>query len=647
MWAKQADPTMVRVRLSAGAPMKSNREHCVPAGQPDGNPADTSVCGADSRPGRRLRSFLPWLGLSCGSGVLLYLAFPPVDLWPVSYVALVPLFVAVCGCSSGKRAALCGLAGGLVAYLPGLVWLSSVTVGGWIALALYLSAYLAATGLLARYFRGRYPRIWPLLIAMAWAGLELVRGRLATGFPYLIYGYTQYRFTALVQLTAVIGVYGVSFVLVFFNASAAALALVLFERRRAGRSAAARPALHMLAAALLLICVCAVLGALWASRVPLRAGPRVGVVQQNIPRIVSELIPPPEVRHATREVERLFREMGAERFWQVCDTLEPYRILEVYHAAYYERIRREIEKAARLSRTLEGHGIRLLVWPESTVEVPLNVAPDVIPDEGSRRVQAFALRTLAGLGQSMDCYMLIGAPSWYPQSEGYVQYVHYGTMVRHFGNSAIFLTPRGEFAGRYDKMHLVPFGEYVPLREWLPFLQKLTPMTRQITPGREAVIFELPLRGGGVVRFGTLVCYEDVVPELVREFRRKGAQVLVNITDEGWYRPPGELKQHLAMAVFRAVETRTTLVRAANTGISCFIDPRGVIYALVRKEVDGRTRIRDVEGARSANVFLSDATTPYVRFGDVFAWACLILAVAVPAARMFIPRRPAGRHGRS
>jgi apolipoprotein N-acyltransferase len=332
--------------------------------------------------------------------------------------------------------------------------------------------------------------------------------------------------------------------------------------------------------------------------------------------------------------------MGLAEFRRLKDEIEAYRILDAHHAKAYERIRRDIEKAARLSKTLEGEDIRLLVWPESTVGVPLNIAPHLNPDERSRAVQLFARGTLGHLGQAMDCYMLVGAPSWYRLSDGYIDYVYYDTTRKDFGNSAILLTPEGEFAGRYDKMHLVPFGEYVPLRDWLPFLEKLTPMAREITPGPEAVVFELPLRNGRTVRFGVLICYEDVVPELVRVFRQKGAQFLVNITDEGWYRPPGELKQHLAMAVFRAVETRTTLLRAANTGISCFIDPRGVIYARVQKQVGGRARIRNVEGARSAPVRLTDQITPYVRFGDVFAWACLIPSVAVPAARMLIARRP-------
>ena len=190
-------------------------------------------------------------------------------------------------------------------------------------------------------------------------------------------------------------------------------------------------------------------------------------------------------------------------------------------------------------------------------------------------------------------------------------------------------SPEGEFEGRYDKMKLVPFGEYIPLRDALPFLQVFTPMTRELTPGDRPVVFTLPGEGEEV-GLGPLICYEDVFPSLTRAFRRKGADVLVNLTDEGWYRIPGELGQHLAMAVFRAVETRTSVVRAANTGISCFIGPRGEIYARLKPHH---------EGALAAHVRLCKASTPYVRHGDVFAIACLVLSLAALGTLAALRRR--------
>jgi apolipoprotein N-acyltransferase len=198
----------------------------------------------------------------------------------------------------------------------------------------------------------------------------------------------------------------------------------------------------------------------------------------------------------------------------------------------------------------------------------------------------------------------------------------YGPEVsERYSNSAFFFSPEGRVLGRYDKMHLVPFGEFVPLRGWLPFLQVLTPMNRDTVPGRKPVLFDVvPADGGAPVRVGALICYEDVFPYLAREFRRRGAQVLVNISDEGWYGELGELRQHVALAVFRAVETRVTVVRAANTGISCFIDPSGRIYATARRATDGRSQL--VRAAAAAPVRLSARQTLYVRIGDAFAALC-------------------------
>jgi len=537
------------------------------------------------------------LAFSVTGGVLIYLSFPPVDLWPLAYVALVPVVVAGLLSPSRRGAALCGAVCGLVAYLPALFWLSSVSMGGWIGLAIYLALYVVLAVLLVRGMRPHHAVLWPLLAACGWVALELVRARSATGFPWLLYGYTQYRAVPLIQVAAVTGVYGVSFLLVLLNVSLAEMVVGALERKRS--RAPLRPAAFAMWVPLscALIAGALGLGVLAARGVAMRRGPVVGIVQQNFPRNVSEVFGP-------RSIE------------------------EVYAA-----VRAEIAAAGRLSDSL-GPDVQLLVWPETTVQVPLNIAPSLNPDARSRSVQEFALTTLARLGREKKCYMLVGAAAWFPRDSGYIERVLYDTTVRHFGNSAMLFDPRGKFVERYDKVHLVPFGEYVPLRSVLPFLQVFTPMTRDITPGSDYVVFKAPLGGREEARFSALVCYEDVVSELVRRFCREGADFLVNVTDEGWYRPRGELEQHVPMAVFRAVETRTTIVRAANTGISCFISPRGEIYGVLR---------RDVEGAIAAPVWLCDERPPYVRLGDWFACLCGVVGLLLPLAE-HVRRRLRQRH---
>ncbi len=317
--------------------------------------------------------------------------------------------------------------------------------------------------------------------------------------------------------------------------------------------------------------------------VEITEGPTVGVVQQNIPRIVSAIYDPDK--------------SDEDRWREAAD---------------------EAQRCAQLTARLREEDVRLMAWPETSIYVPLDLPPKLFL-EPYRGFHQQAVGLFRELGRDMGCHFLVGAPSLVsPEKAALLRGSPYGAQAgKEYGNSAIMISPQGEYVARYDKIRLVPFGEYIPLREVFPFLARLTPIPRELTPGWERVVFSLPAaEGTGETRFSALVCYEDVFPGLCREFRRQGAQFFVNITDEGWYDIPGELRQHLAMAVFRAVETRTTVVRAANTGISCFIDPRGEVYA----ELPAMT-----EGALAAPVYLCDVTTPYVRYGDAFAWACLAL----------------------
>ena len=555
-----------------------------------GKTEDTSAREAESPPGNR-RPAYP-VALSALSGLLVYLSFPPRDLWFLAYVALVPLMVAVAQARSWKGAGLCGLVGGLLAYAAGLVWLADVSPIGWVGLALYLTLYLLALTFLLRSFRRGFPRAWPLLVAAAWVGLELIRAKLGTGFPWLFIGHTQYRFTALIQIAAAAGAYGVGFLVVLVNAAAAATILGLCGLPH-DRPQARRPAVRVMIASLSALAACSLIGWAMGASVVMREGPRVGVVQQNVPRLVSQIT-------AATTREKLCGEM-----------------------------RDEIARAMALSVPFRHNPVDMIVWPETTIQVPLNAESSGYLYPESQAVQDFAYLMLRHIGQDQGCHLLVGAPYLCVGALGDDRFTGFDTTVTNFSNSAYLFSPDGKELDRYDKIHLVPFGEYVPLRDKLPFLEKLTPMTRDLTPGKRARVFDLE-RPVGKTRFGVLICYEDVVPALVRKFRRRGAQFLVNMTDEGWYRRPGELKQHLPMAVFRAVETRTTVVRAANTGISCFINPRGQVYAAVQERVEGRVRTTNVEGAAAAPVFICDHVPPYVTVGDTFAVLCLVVAIAAP-----------------
>jgi apolipoprotein N-acyltransferase len=253
-----------------------------------------------------------------------------------------------------------------------------------------------------------------------------------------------------------------------------------------------------------------------------------------------------------------------------------------------------------LSRRVAEESPALLVWPETATPTPL-------ARDGA--LQAL-LRSLA---QSLGAPIVVGS----------IDVEGTGPLV--FRNSAYLLTERG-IEGRYDKMHLVPFGEYVPLSGVIGFVRGWAEFISELEAGSSTVVFP-----GPPAPFGVVICYEGIFPELVRDFARNGARLIVNITNDAWFGRTSGPMQHLAMYPFRAVEHRTSVVRAANTGISAFIAPSGQII--------GRLALyeRDV---LTTSVPLRTRTTLYTRFGDWIAYLGFAVTAAALGARA-LKRAPA------
>lgn len=263
-----------------------------------------------------------------------------------------------------------------------------------------------------------------------------------------------------------------------------------------------------------------------------------------------------------------------------------------------------IKKYFRMTQEALKDSPDLIIWPESAVQDYL-----VIEKEG-----------YANAGYLVDFTQEINKPLLL----GMV-----GLDSQNFYNSAVLFSQDGEIVQRYDKLHLVPFGEYIPLRAALPFLEVVVPIG-DFTAGREYVVFETSnaLSGTGQKpetrnKFSVLICFEDVLPNLARNFVKKGAGFLVNITNDAWFGDTPEPYQHLAASVFRAVENRVSVVRAANTGVSCFISPQGDIYSKVS---NGKKKNTFVEGYISDTVYLSAGSSIYNKYGDVFIWLCFLIA---------------------
>ncbi|GAX61314.1 apolipoprotein N-acyltransferase [Candidatus Scalindua japonica] len=204
-------------------------------------------------------------------------------------------------------------------------------------------------------------------------------------------------------------------------------------------------------------------------------------------------------------------------------------------------------------------------------------------------------------------------------------------------NTAFYFDRNGSYINRYDKIYLVPFGEFIPFEKWLSFFSYLVPYSVSLSGGEQRTIFELDTgKGSRNCKFGVIICYEDTVASLVRKFRKDGADFMINITNDAWFHNSSELDQHLAVMVFRAVENRTSITRAANSGISSFIAPNGEIYDYLHS----KKKYKEIEGILCNKIrFENSANSWYTNHGDVFAISCVsvtaVLFLAALTKRIF------------
>ena len=500
---------------------------------------------------------LSFFALPIVTGAVLWLSFPGGgEIWPLLFVALIPLLLAVRGESPG-RAAVAGLIAGLAHFLPLLYWIVIVlgrygglpwfiSIPALLLLALYMSLYMAAFAVLARAILLNVPAILALwLVPALWVGLDWLRGALFTGFPWMDLGYGLYQTPLLIQVADLAGHHGVTYLIVFSNV----LLLFLFGTGR-------RFAENLLLAG----CGLGLLGG---------AGAYSGMKLTEITSMISS---PETVRMKIGIVQGNIDQSIKWSPSQQQITVDTYLALTE-------------------SLLVEASPPSLVVWPETA-----------LPFYPPFNDQMGPLKNLVAGGETA---LLAGAP-WYEIID------RQNRKVKYY-NSALLLSPDGEYAGTYYKTHLVPFGEYVPLKRLLPFLEPLVEAVGDFSAGT----IERPLVWQEA-KTGILICFESVFPELSRQWVQAGANILVNLTNDAWYGKSSAPHHSLAMAVLRAVETRRSLIRSANTGISAFVDPVG--------EIDDRSGLFEPWAAAREAVLMTDKTV-WVRFGHLFAPICLILAL--------------------
>jgi apolipoprotein N-acyltransferase len=411
----------------------------------------------------------------------------------------------------------------------------------WIVLALYGSLYVPILlAVLRRLDQARWPLVLTLplvLVCMEWVRGNLLGGvvslllghyqhDLPGGFAWYLLGHSQHNVPEMIQIADLFGAYGITFVLAMVNALFIEMLMPAVERdgQRDGR-----PRLRLLAQGwLVALTVLATLGyGVWQlGRETMQPGPRVALLQGSTSQDLRD---------------RAFFEGGN---------------------AAEQQAKMYIELCNRALRTQPD----LIVWPETS-----NPGVWVEHRPGEPNIEARDLTQ--ALLKSYPVPHLLGLNVLEIDDEG----------VSRFFNSAVFIRPGDRpgdgYQGRYDKVHRVPFGEYIPLGPVLGWLRGVGPNSGHygIAPGARFTRFAL----SGRVTFGTLICYEDSVPSIAREYLRGPAPVdfLVNISNDGWWRGTFGHDQHLAVSRFRAVECRRSIVRAVNLGVSAVIDSNGRVLA--------------------------------------------------------------------
>ena len=488
------------------------------------------------------------------SGAMLVLAFPPVDLWFLAWVGLVPFFFALDG-RTKRMAFLLGLLLGFVFFMGTVYWVvnSMVAYGGvpvftsiiiLLFLVLCLSLYSAFFSLGMSFFSkaGLLSRL--LFASSLWTALEYIRAVIPTaGFPWVLLGYSQSSFLPLIQIADITGVYGVSFLIVAVN-----MFIFLFLSCWFGKN----------------------------SRLPFKEGIILFVV---ITGVLSYGF------YRIYEIDRISSTWKNIKVAVIQGNIDQGR-------KWDESFQGEtVEIYRNLSFSISREMPELIVWPETAV-------PFYLQSDKNLSSLIFDVPKKTGT------HLFTGSPA----------YKGYGEDAEYY-NSAFLISPDGEFAGRYDKIHLVPFGEYVPLKKYLPFIHKLVVGVGDFIPGK--TLMPIEFNGNS---FGALICFESIFPELARGFIREGAGFLINITNDAWFGRTSAPYQHFHQAAFRAVENKVFLVRGANTGISGVIDPVGRIK--LKSGIFTREGMIGAVGIKDAKLF-----TFYARYGDIFAAGCVIISI--------------------
>ena len=542
---------------------------------------------------------------------------PRVGLWWLAWVSWVP-FVLVCRPAAKlKQLAIIAYIVSLCYWLVNLYWVAPVTWPGWLAFCVYTAVLWPILVFAVQVCRAKKVPLFialPILIV----GVERLQGLFLGGFYWRFLGHSQYANITVIQIADIFGAAGVSFLVGMVNGLAAELIIAVREKKIFKTGNFFKTAVVCAAAA------GAVIYGRWRigqTEQFIEAGPLVGSVQSNVPQSVKESL---------QESDAIFKEL------------------------------------LKQSKASAEAGAKLIVWPETMVQASLEPKVlNLLESSHSYRIFDSALREHS---KGSGVFVLVGAYGGLPEIEE-----DWTISLTSRYNSAYLYRPDGQQAPeQYNKIHLVPFGEFVPFKKSFPFLynllMKFTPYDYDYTldAGSEYTVFEMSEGEGAkklVYRFGVMICYEDTVPGIARRFarseggppttafegRRKNVNWLVNISNDGWFvrfkdgkvLASAELAQHTAICVFRAVENRLAVVRSVNTGISCVIDSLGrVRNGFSAGTLPSLAMARTgCEGWLVDRVPVDKRSTIFSKYGqwlDIFCAGCVFLLIIVSVVGRFI-----------
>lgn len=501
---------------------------------------------------------------AAASSVCFILSFPDYNLFFLAWIFLVPLFRAIDD-ETPLNAFYIGWFSGILAFAGTVYWVTnSMTNYGGInpVLSIFflflLSAYLGLyTGLFCLVYRESEIKLGTLPALSSapflWVSLEYLRGHLLTGFPWSLIGYSQWDMTSFIQVADITGIYGISFALIALNA-------VIYYVFSPASSIVHLATLKK--RALILFVPFVMLLSFWIYGKSLE-----GTYKDSA--LKDRALPEDSVNVAVVQgnIEQSLK-------WERGEQIE------------------SIETHKKLTERSLDCTPSLVVWPETALPFYLEKEPAY-------------LQAVSSFAKERNIYLLAGSVGFTKNQSGRDDVY----------NSAFLISADGKINGRYDKRHLVPFGEYIPL-EWLfriTYFDRIIGDIGSFSVGSESRVFKVD-KGA----FSAIICYELIFPELVRTFVSSGGELLVNITNEGWFGRSSAAEQHFTNAVFRAIENRVYVIRSANTGISGFISPAG--------EVLQKTEMFE-PASFCRKVYFSKVRTFYTRFGDIFAFSCIALSL--------------------